>query len=176
MRFISFIDAALVTARLIHGANAAISASLDEAPGTHDNYEGDCNLAEESWLGLYPPFEGTGQGYQIGNESAAPLSGPADLDLRRRQSSPKDFYLRILPLGASIVEGYESFDGTGFRKLLRNQLRWKGWLVNYVGSKQNGNMADKVSKFLTYEMLANKLRVGQRRSSGVPNRANPSQI
>jgi hypothetical protein len=57
----------------------------------------------------------------------------------------KNFHLRIMPLGASIVEGYRSSDKTGFRKLLRQQLRWKGWKVNMVGTKNEGhNFADNV--------------------------------
>ncbi|KAM0209842.1 hypothetical protein ACHAQD_011019 [Fusarium lateritium] len=51
--------------------------------------------------------------------------------------------LRIMPLGASIVTGVGSSTGNGFRKPLRDQLRFKGWLVNMVGSKQNGNMVDR---------------------------------
>ncbi|EKJ76429.1 hypothetical protein FPSE_03428 [Fusarium pseudograminearum CS3096] len=51
--------------------------------------------------------------------------------------------LRILPLGASIVSGVGSSTGNGFRKPLRDQLRFKGWDVNMVGSKQNGNMKDR---------------------------------
>jgi hypothetical protein len=52
--------------------------------------------------------------------------------------------LRILPLGASIVYGLLSSKGNGFRKPLRDQLRFDGWQVNMVGTKANGNMADKV--------------------------------
>ncbi|KAL2064102.1 hypothetical protein VTL71DRAFT_4596 [Oculimacula yallundae] len=51
--------------------------------------------------------------------------------------------LRIMPLGASIVTGVGSSSGNGFRKPLRDQLRFKGWAVNMVGSKMNGNMADR---------------------------------
>ncbi|KAL9572343.1 hypothetical protein ACKAV7_003544 [Fusarium commune] len=51
--------------------------------------------------------------------------------------------LRIMPLGASIVSGVGSSTGNGFRKPLRDQLRFKGWLVDMVGSKQNGNMTDR---------------------------------
>jgi len=58
--------------------------------------------------------------------------------------SAKDFYLRILPLGASITQGYKSSDKNGYRKLLRQQLRWKGWKVNMVGTKNDGDMADNV--------------------------------
>lgn len=54
----------------------------------------------------------------------------------------KDFFLRIMPLGASITQGVGSTDGNGYRKLLRSQLRFKGWKVNMVGSKKNGEMAD----------------------------------
>ncbi|KAK4167804.1 CE3 protein [Cladorrhinum sp. PSN259] len=54
----------------------------------------------------------------------------------------KDFFLRIMPLGASITQGVGSTDNNGYRKLLRQQLRFKGWKVNMVGSKRNGPMAD----------------------------------
>lgn len=50
-----------------------------------------------------------------------------------------------MPLGASIVQGVSSSDEAGFRKLLRQQLRWKGWKVNMVGTKNNGkNFKDNV--------------------------------
>lgn len=55
-----------------------------------------------------------------------------------------EFYLRIMPLGASITQGINSGDGNGYRKHIRDQLRYAGWLVNMVGSKQDGNMADRV--------------------------------
>ncbi|KAK4224248.1 CE3 protein [Podospora fimiseda] len=54
----------------------------------------------------------------------------------------KDFFLRVMPLGASITQGVGSTDNNGYRKLLRQQLRFKGWKVNMVGSKKNGGMAD----------------------------------
>ena len=50
-----------------------------------------------------------------------------------------------MPLGASITQDQGSTDETGYRKFLRQQLRWKGWKVNMVGSKRNGAMADNVS-------------------------------
>jgi hypothetical protein len=52
--------------------------------------------------------------------------------------------LRILPLGASITWGLRSTDGNGYRKALRDQLRWKGFEVNMVGSRANGTMVDNV--------------------------------
>jgi hypothetical protein len=64
-------------------------------------------------------------------------------DLLRRQTAGS-VPLRILPLGASIVYGYGSSDQNGFRKKLRDQLRYKGWEVNMVGSKRNGDMVDNV--------------------------------
>jgi hypothetical protein len=57
----------------------------------------------------------------------------------------RDFYLRLMPLGASITYGQASSDGNGYRKALRQQLRWKGWKVNMVGSSQAGNMNDNAS-------------------------------
>jgi hypothetical protein len=55
-----------------------------------------------------------------------------------------NFYLRILPLGASITLGTMSSDGNGYRKALRDQLRFDGWNVNMVGSRTGGTMKDSV--------------------------------
>lgn len=57
------------------------------------------------------------------------------------------FYLRILPLGASITWGMgsESAGGNGYRKYLRDALRYDGWNVNMVGSRSGGTMKDSVS-------------------------------
>lgn len=57
-----------------------------------------------------------------------------------------DFYLRIMPLGASIVAGDYSEDraGNGFRKFTRDKLRDQKWKVNMVGDRNSGTMADNV--------------------------------
>ncbi|KAJ5389420.1 Lipase GDSL, partial [Penicillium cataractarum] len=52
------------------------------------------------------------------------------------------FLLRIMPLGASITLGYRSTDHNGYRKALRQQLRYEGWQVNMIGSLRNGTMHD----------------------------------
>ncbi|KAK8108347.1 uncharacterized protein PG998_010360 [Apiospora kogelbergensis] len=62
--------------------------------------------------------------------------------ITKRQDEPRPVKLRILSLGASIVWGQGSSSGNGFRKPLRDQLRYKGWDVNMVGSRSNGNMVD----------------------------------
>ncbi|CAG8927135.1 unnamed protein product [Penicillium salamii] len=54
----------------------------------------------------------------------------------------KPFMLRIMPLGASITQGYKSADGNGYRKWLRQQLRYAGWEVDMVGSRKTGSMRD----------------------------------
>jgi hypothetical protein len=54
------------------------------------------------------------------------------------------FLLRIMPLGASITLGYGSTDHNGYRKPLRQQLRYAGWQVNMIGSLRNGTMHDNV--------------------------------
>ncbi|KAL3493383.1 SGNH hydrolase-type esterase domain-containing protein [Aspergillus germanicus] len=54
----------------------------------------------------------------------------------------KPFLLRVMPLGASITVGYQSSDGNGYRKPLREQLRYAGWEVDMVGSLTNGTMKD----------------------------------
>ncbi|KAF5009941.1 hypothetical protein FDECE_3883 [Fusarium decemcellulare] len=50
--------------------------------------------------------------------------------------------LRVMALGASIVFGVGSSDGNGFRKLLRDQLRFSGYKVDMVGTKNGGTMKD----------------------------------
>ena len=55
------------------------------------------------------------------------------------------FYLRIMPLGASITRGDPTapgLNGRGYRKFLRDQLRFVGWKVNMVGSVQWGDDFD----------------------------------
>lgn len=59
------------------------------------------------------------------------------------------FFLRIMPLGASITQGVLSSDGTGYRKSLRQRLRDDGWQVNMVGTRQTGSMSDNVSAPMT---------------------------
>ncbi|KAI1295187.1 hypothetical protein F5Y03DRAFT_399325 [Xylaria venustula] len=44
-----------------------------------------------------------------------------------------------MPLGASITAGYGTFPQNGYRKPLRDQLRWRGWRVNMVGSLADGD-------------------------------------
>lgn len=60
-----------------------------------------------------------------------------------------DFYLRIMPLGASITYGDPhppDTGGRGYRKYIRDQIRHNGWLVNMVGSQRFGaNFVDNVS-------------------------------
>ncbi|CAH0045126.1 unnamed protein product [Clonostachys solani] len=57
----------------------------------------------------------------------------------RQASQEKPFLLRIMPLGASITAGVGTNPQNGYRKPLRDQLRWRGWPVNMVGSMANGN-------------------------------------
>jgi hypothetical protein len=59
-----------------------------------------------------------------------------------------NFYLRLMPLGASITQGVASSDGNGYRKWLRDALRFNGWQVNMVGTAATGRMKDKVCKKL----------------------------
>ncbi|KAK3947731.1 carbohydrate esterase [Pseudoneurospora amorphoporcata] len=44
-----------------------------------------------------------------------------------------------MPLGASITAGYGTNPQNGYRKPLRDQLRWRGWPVNMVGSLTDGD-------------------------------------
>ncbi|KAJ6095509.1 hypothetical protein N7486_006255 [Penicillium sp. IBT 16267x] len=63
--------------------------------------------------------------------------------LRSRAEDP--FLLRIMPLGASITNGYRSTEHNGYRGYIRQQLRYEGWDVEMVGSLRNGTMIDNVS-------------------------------
>ncbi|KAL6238468.1 hypothetical protein BDW75DRAFT_237357 [Aspergillus navahoensis] len=83
--------------------------------------------------------------------STSALSTPSSAEVTQRQDgrghgrqtrAAKPFLLRVMPLGASITVGYRSSDGNGYRKYLREQLRYAGWEVDMVGSLENGTMKD----------------------------------
>ncbi|KAL2205673.1 hypothetical protein CC79DRAFT_1311155 [Sarocladium strictum] len=57
--------------------------------------------------------------------------------LKARQNGKVD--LRIMPFGASIMEGVGSTHHSGLRKPLRMALRHDGYQVNMVGTRQHGN-------------------------------------
>lgn len=73
---------------------------------------------------------------------------PVALEHPALERRAEDFWLRIMPLGASITAGdFEPPDdksGNGYRKYVRDALREEGWRVNMVGSYAKGNMADRV--------------------------------
>lgn len=103
-------------------------------------------LASASWVTLaaLACFQPTSARPQNAIEYPASLDGH---DLDRRAGS---FYLRILPLGASITFGKDdtkSSTGNGYRKFLRDQLRYDGWQVNMVGTLSHGTMRDRVCHF-----------------------------
>ena len=97
---------------------------------TSTGFAPDVSLAD-GWDAPYPAYEGltplpvlVGNGTDGGDDT-----GP---DLASRAA--KDFYLRVMPLGASITQGIHSTDGNGYRKWLRQRLRWAGWKVNSESS------------------------------------------
>ncbi|KAJ5352116.1 hypothetical protein N7452_001090 [Penicillium brevicompactum] len=67
-----------------------------------------------------------------------PLTKAQTANLKRADKVP----LRILPLGASLTWGLLSESGNGYRKPLRDALRFDGWEVDMVGSRNNGTMED----------------------------------
>ncbi|KAK4182717.1 hypothetical protein QBC35DRAFT_546288 [Podospora australis] len=123
----------------------------------------DVSLADD-WNATYPSFEGTSE---IPVSSNSTDSDPGDdggstegddddddftdigdqgngtISSNVTRRAAQDFYLRIMPLGASITEGVHSTDHNGYRKWLRLQLRYRGWKVNMVGTKQDGTMNDR---------------------------------
>lgn len=91
------------------------------------------------------------------NDSLGDLDG-LELPVLEKRALPD---LRVMALGASIVFGVGSTDGNGlvlrrfvlavltflftsFRKLLRDQLRFSGYKVDMVGTKNGGSMKDNV--------------------------------
>jgi len=101
------------------------------------------DVVEDGWKSSYPLVQGVHTTYPPTANGAEDISEAEDATgLTTRDA--KDFYLRIMPLGASITEGSRSSDENGYRKLLRQQLRWKGWKVNMVGTKNEGTMSDNV--------------------------------
>jgi hypothetical protein len=124
---------------LISLLQPTVSQEWDGPSPYADGFAPDVTLAD-GWNASYSSFEGNASSYP-------PLLGGTDSEAvsSLNTRAAKDFYLRIMPLGASIVEGVKSSDESGFRKLLRQQLRWKGWKVNMVGTKNNGKkFADNV--------------------------------
>ncbi|KAI1741483.1 hypothetical protein F4680DRAFT_457982 [Xylaria scruposa] len=103
-----------------------------------NNYGPDVFLANETW-DEYPADESSHIDIQSFNPSEIAFSNDTE---SFPTLAEQDFYLRVMPLGASITEGVESSDGNGYRKWLRHQLRFEGWKVNMVGSKYDGTMAD----------------------------------
>jgi hypothetical protein len=78
---------------------------------------------------------------------AVPFHGDIATSSHNFTRRSEGFYLRIMPLGASITKGDPAAPGTnynGYRKPLRDQLRFDGWKVNMVGSTPSGTMADNV--------------------------------
>jgi len=101
------------------------------------------DVVEDGWKSSYPLVEGVHTTLPPKINGVDDTSeGEDTTGLTTRDA--KDFYLRILPLGASITQGVQSSDENGYRKLLRQQLRWKGWKVNMVGTKNEGTMSDNV--------------------------------
>ncbi|KAJ5724730.1 hypothetical protein N7493_006458 [Penicillium malachiteum] len=73
------------------------------------------------------------------------LASPINHDittLHHRSTDNSTFLLRLMPLGASITNGYLSTDGNGYRDWIRQELRYKGWDVEMIGSLRNGTMID----------------------------------
>ncbi|KAK2757692.1 hypothetical protein FQN54_004661 [Arachnomyces sp. PD_36] len=65
-----------------------------------------------------------------------------DPDIYRRQDTDLKTPLRVLPLGASITWGLVSGDDNGYRKALRDAMRFAGHPVDMVGSRRHGTMND----------------------------------
>ena len=87
----------------------------------------------DGWNASYPSFEGLTAlpaDNSDANGSDGGLDTGLDVNSTVARRDAKDFFLRVMPLGASITQGVHSSDNNGYRKWLRQQLRFKGWNVN----------------------------------------------
>ncbi|KAJ4295166.1 Glucan endo-1,3-alpha-glucosidase agn1 [Kalmusia sp. IMI 367209] len=79
------------------------------------------------------------------NLTGLDLNETVSTNKKRQTGKP---LLRIMPLGASITQGLnvvehpDSSTDIGYRLALREWLRFRGYEVNYIGSKGNGDFAD----------------------------------
>lgn len=137
-----FVQSLLRGLALVLLAQHAVSQDWDGPSPFTDEVAPDVTVAD-GWNSSFPQFEAIESKYPalIGGTDGGNAGEDAS---RLTPRAAKDFYLRVMPLGASIVQGVQSSDNNGFRKLLRQQLRWKGWKVNMVGTKNNGDMKDNV--------------------------------
>jgi hypothetical protein len=90
--------------------------------------------------------------------AAHPLSSTHQSSVRTDK-----FYIRLMPLGASITVGLHSTDLNGYRKHLRDHLTSAGWPVNMVGTEHGGNMTDNVS--FANSMRKHRIQSNQSRSN-----------
>lgn len=132
-------------------AHDVISPWKDNATG----FGPDVGLAE-TWNASYPLFEGiTSLPTNNSDATGSDRGSNTGVDLNRRAA--KDFWLRVMPLGASITQGIHSSDDNGYRKWIREQLRWQGWQVNSKGSMV---LTDVNTKLLTYVGYSGWIRAG----------------
>jgi hypothetical protein len=143
----------LLLADLAHGQNVTGILGLNSTNVTNSDgdlpygqgFAPDVVVIDTSFNNQYPDNEGPTapvlDDAPDGSVDTAPDNSTYDVGKR----ATKPFYLRVMPLGASITQGYDSTDGNGYRKWLREELRYQGWPVNMVGSKQDGTMRDRVS-------------------------------
>lgn len=91
--------------------------------------------------------------------AASPLWAGNDSSIlvRRQNFDTDEHFLRIMPLGASITEGWPAFPGeqnpNGYRKFLRDRLvAGHGFKVNMVGSRASGTLMDSVRISAPFEV------------------------
>lgn len=132
--------ASSATMKMLGGAFLAASAVLQGVAATLDG--------PSPWTGeefgpdvVTPSTLSVSDSTQEVNATSLYVNDERENDLSTRADK---FWLRVMPLGASITQGIQSTDGNGYRKHIRDQLRFAGWNVNMVGSKRDGNMNDKV--------------------------------
>lgn len=116
------------------GAQDVISPWKDTATG----FGPDVSLAK-AWNASFPLSEGI-------TSSPTNNSGVTSSDGLSRRAA-KDFWLRVMPLGASITQGIHSSDDNGYRKWIREQLRWEGWQVNSEDFMAPANVNCQITDF-----------------------------
>lgn len=127
--------ALLAASAVLQGVSAATTTTPLDGPSSWAAGESGPGVVAPATLSVSEPAEGL--------NVTSPYMNKDDVNDLSTRAAAK-FWLRVMPLGASITQGIQSSDGNGYRKHIRDQLRFAGWNVNMVGSKQDGNMNDKV--------------------------------
>ncbi|KAF4439048.1 carbohydrate esterase family 3 [Fusarium acutatum] len=107
----------------------------------------------------------SGSGIDLDHNEIDNLTFTVEQSSELDRRAAKDFYLRVMPLGASITQGYKSSDGNGYRKWLRAQLRFRGWKVSmWLDQREMALWQTRTMKVILAGQLTPCMALGQKAS------------